>query len=178
MIINNAITAGYRNFFIQEGTYYLGGSINLDAVTKQSVKITGSGKNTILRPAATAPLLETMFLFQNSENNSILDLSVELSSSSTALTLKSKRAFYLKNGGQRNIFDNIYIGSSVYQTTATVNTATTTNLVAIELEGKSATGPLDIDYNTFSNIYFRKFDNCVRFNVETTISHNIFDNFH
>ena len=126
VIINNAITAGYRNFFIQEGTYYLGGSINLDAVTKQSVKITGSGKNTILRPAAAAPLLETMFLFQNSENNSISDLSVELSSSSTALTLKSKRAFYLKNGGQRNIFDNIYIGSSVYQTTATVNTAPTT----------------------------------------------------
>ena len=178
VIINNAITAGYRNFFIQEGTYYLGGSINLDAVTKQSVKITGSGKNTILRPAAAAPLLETMFLFQNSENNSISDLSVELSSSSTALTLKSKRAFYLKNGGQRNIFDNIYIGSSVYQTTATANTATTTNLAAIELEGKSATGALDIDYNTFSNIYFRKFDNCVRFNVETTISHNIFDNFH
>ena len=119
-----------------------------------------------------------MFLFQSSENNSISDLSIELSSSSTALALKSKRAFYLKNGGQRNIFDNIYIGSSVYQTTATANTATTTNLVAIELEGKSSTGALDIDYNTFSNIYFRKFDNCVRFNVETTISHNIFDNFH
>ena len=106
--IQDAITAGYRNIFIQSGKYFVNGPIllNIDNVT-----IEGESNLTIIKPsnnggAGLFPAANSIFEITG-KNNVIKNLSIDCSAYTPGSGIAS--AIELKSGAENNTFRDINI---------------------------------------------------------------------
>ncbi|OXA71827.1 hypothetical protein B0A58_13365 [Flavobacterium branchiophilum NBRC 15030 = ATCC 35035] len=168
--IDNALNAGFKKIYIQEGEYFINNSINLSNINRAGITIEGAGINTYLHSSTGMSTSNPIFAI-STEGNTIKNLAISTHNGINAN--EALASLKLTPGAQRNLFENLFLGRTVG------GTFSDSIQIFVDINNNG-----EIDYNVFENIHFLKCRKSIVINVNgnnpvsAVFNHNIFNNFH